>query len=89
MLNEFVTLSIRGERPNFEANLLVPCAGMEKWDALEEALYVWYELNPCGRYWRQKLFGSNGECLFAYAGVEFVKVRRIDGTTFELEDVRG
>ena len=89
MKNEGVYLTIRGEFPHFERCILHPVEGSELWDALEEVLYVWYELSPVGRTWRQELFGSKGECQFSYHGVEFVKVTRTSQFEFSLEDVEG
>lgn len=90
MKNENIYLTIRGDFPQFERCILHPAAGMELWDALEEVLYVWYELTPCGRYWRQELFGATGEakCRFTYAGTEFVEVTRTAPYEFTLKDIR-
>ena len=52
--------------------------------ALEEALYIWWELTPTGRDWRRKLH-ENGYCLFDYHSVEFFSVTQIGDTSYYVE----
>ena len=54
-------------------------------DALEEALYVLWELTPTERIekaWHNLM--HNGSCLFDYHGCEFSMIKRIDKYEFQV-----
>lgn len=53
------------------------------WNAVEEALYINFELLPMGRYWRQEL-ARGDEVTFTYGGTEFFKLHRRNESTFEI-----
>lgn len=48
---------------------------ISEFSALEEALYIWWELTPYGRYWRNNLVKLGG-VTFTYHTTEFAKVYR-------------
>lgn len=52
--------------------------------ALEEALYIWWELTPTSRDWRRKLH-EDGCCLFDYHNAEFFLVTQIGDTSYYIE----
>ena len=71
MANDIIT--VKSNDP--DAQVLTHWQGnMKELDALEELLYIWWELVPCGRDWKRDLF-AYGRTAFTYAGEDAVLLR--------------
>lgn len=77
-----ITISTSSDlRPRaLEIDTNVACAAT----ALEQTLYIEWELTPTSRDWRRKLY-ENGCCLFDYHGIEFFSVTQIGDTSYYVE----
>lgn len=64
--------------------LRVPYEGSKWWNALEEALYIHFELTPCGRTWRQALTRYE-DVTFSYGNAEFFTLHRVSDNTFSIK----
>ena len=53
------------------------------WNALEEALYIHFELTPKNRYWRQEL-ACFEDVTFTYGNTEFFTLHRLNHNTFSI-----
>lgn len=65
----------------YSSVITFPVENGKWWDALEEALYIHFELTPKGRYWRQELAHFE-DVTFTYSNTEFFTLHRINHNTF-------
>ena len=77
-----MTLTIKTNLPE-EKTWRVPVTTRDYLDSLEEALYVLWELSPCGRLWKGDLV-QTGVATFAYIE-ESALVRWVGDLTYEVD----
>ena len=63
--------------------ILHPVEDGKWWYALEEALYIHFELMPVGRYWRYEL-ARYENVTFTYGNTEFFTIERTGENSFKV-----
>lgn len=68
---------------SYMKHILHPVEDGKWWNALEEALYIHFELIPVGRYWRYEL-ARYEPVTFTYGNTEFFTINRTSENSFEV-----
>lgn len=83
-MNDHPVITIRANDPDYPVITWTADGTQDVLDALEEALYVWWELEHESFHWKRELY-RNGHTTFLYANVEPATITRISEYEFVVE----